>query len=171
MIFFGQFHPQRHFEWHYERPVANFKSIVFTVQIKARKNKFPSPKNGGGGFGQCLKKVFMGRTSLKSLDFSNNCSWWRVKCLVLRAHGSNFWMHDLINIFGGTKFLKILPCLIFMIDYRASQKSAHLRIFFNPGLGAKIHDRLATWFADFSKQRNNWNKSDMKSEALRTLTF
>jgi len=84
------------------------------------------------------KSFFMGRTSLKSLDFSNNCSWWRVKCLVLRAHGSNFWLHELTNILGGIKFLKRLPCLILMIDYRASQKSAHLRIFLNPGLGPKF---------------------------------
>jgi len=91
----------------------------------------------------------MGRTSLKSLDFSNNCSWWRVKCLVLRAHGSNLRMHELTNI----EFLKKLPCLILIIDYRASQKSAHLRIFLNPGLGAKIHDKLTTWFAYISQNR------------------
>ena len=154
MIFFGQFHPQRYSEWHYERPVANFKSIMFTQFKTKQKTSFRRKKNrwGGGGFGQCLKKI-MGRTSLKSLDFSNNCSWWRVKCLVLRAHGSNFWMHELTNILGRIKFLKRLPCLILMIDYRASQKSAHLRIFFNPGLEAKIHDKLSTWFADISQNR------------------
>ena len=166
MIFFGQFHPQRHSEWYYERPVANFKSIMFT-QFKTKKQV----SVWGGGFGQCLKKVFffMGRISLKSLDFSTNCSWWRVKCLVLRAHGSNFWMHELTNNFRGIKFLKRLPCLIFMIDYRASQKSALLRIFFNPGLGAKNHDKLSTWFADISQNRQikqeryeKWGIKDLK---------
>jgi len=58
-------------------------------------------------------------------------------------------MHELTNI----EFLKKLPCLILIIDYRASQKSAHLRIFLNPGLGAKIHDKLTTWFAYISQNR------------------
>ena len=141
------------------------KYNVYSVQ-----NKKTSFRLGWGIWAMPKKSFFfMGRTSLKSLDFSTNCSWWRVKCLVLRAHGSNFWMHELTNNFGGIKFLKRLPCLIFMIDYRASQKSAHLRIFFNPGLGAKNHDKLSTWFADISQNRQikqeryeKWGIKDLK---------